>query len=33
MPTLHARAVMAFAPVGVPVRSPRNAWATGVNGW
>jgi hypothetical protein len=33
MPTLHAIAPMAFAPIGVPVSGPRTVSVTGVKGW
>jgi hypothetical protein len=34
MPRLHATAAMALTPpIGVPVRSPRRVWVTGVKGW
>jgi hypothetical protein len=32
MPMLQAMALMAFAPIGVPVSSPRRVSVTGVNG-
>ena len=33
MPTLQATATTAFAPIGVPVSSPRRVSVTGVKGW